>query len=343
MAKLTIVVPQVPQSSQAWEIHPADVRNLRTERVTGGLKVTLPEFSLTSAIFFATDSKMVARRFQEQVHARRQLASQWSYDMAFYEMATVGKIHDQLMARGQSLPEAPHLLEEAKSRMLTARQMWENRNFGEAYRESQRAMRPIRILMRMEWDKAVKPLDTPVASPYAVSYFTLPRHYEFMDLKDRLVAERRTCCRAATSKVIPRTPAGQLADFEESISDEVDVLATQRQRGTDWRRTQGCQGRASETAALRGKQCVMLQIAARGKGPCPGLLLEKSRTSLIRSDDSICSLARIVQSQPVGACRHAIQASPDGALFFDSAGGEELAVRFTDTMRWKRFTLCTAG
>jgi len=35
----------------------------------------------------------------------------------------------------------------------------------------------------------------------------------------------------------------------------------------------------------------------------------------------------------------AITASPDGALFYDSIGGEALAVRMTDAMEWRQFTL----
>ena len=43
-------------------------------------------------------------------------------------------------------------------------------------------MRPLRILMRAQWERAVRDLDNlPTASPYAVSFFTLPRHWKFVD------------------------------------------------------------------------------------------------------------------------------------------------------------------
>ena len=38
--------------------------------------------------------------------------------------------------------------------------------------------RPLRIIMSDHWRQATATLDTPTASPYAVSYFTLPKHYE---------------------------------------------------------------------------------------------------------------------------------------------------------------------
>ena len=41
---------------------------------------------------------------------------------------------------------------------------------------------PLRMLMRAHWERAVKTLDDPIASPYAVSYFTLPRHWELANI-----------------------------------------------------------------------------------------------------------------------------------------------------------------
>src|SRR5206468_1503440 len=54
--KLTIVVPATPLGTQPWQITPAEVRSLEQERVVGGTKVTIPEFSLTSAILFTADN-----------------------------------------------------------------------------------------------------------------------------------------------------------------------------------------------------------------------------------------------------------------------------------------------
>jgi len=49
--------------------------------------------------------------------------------------------------------------------------------------------------MRAHWDKAVKPLDTPVSSPYAVSFFSLPRHYQFMDQLSKMAPDRKYSAR----------------------------------------------------------------------------------------------------------------------------------------------------
>ena len=46
VAKLTINVPQVPSSMQAWEILPGEVRSVPSQRVVGGTQVVVPEFGL---------------------------------------------------------------------------------------------------------------------------------------------------------------------------------------------------------------------------------------------------------------------------------------------------------
>src|SRR5439155_21731965 len=111
-AKLTLVVPQVPKTIQAWEVSPADVRGLKVERVDKGLKVTLPEFGLTSMVVFTSDTNLMGK-FQDQARARRQLASQWAHDMAVYEYEKVIRVNVELEKMGITQHDGRALLEDA--------------------------------------------------------------------------------------------------------------------------------------------------------------------------------------------------------------------------------------
>ena len=62
-----------------------------------------------------------------------------------------------------------------------AKQLFTNGLYRESFAESERALRPLRILMRSQWEKSLKGLDAPVASPYATSFFTPPRHVRFLE------------------------------------------------------------------------------------------------------------------------------------------------------------------
>jgi hypothetical protein len=86
-----------------------------------------------------------------------------------------------------------------------------------------------------------------------------------------------------------------------------------------------------------GKQCAMLQIKPKANRPTPQAL---ERTLLALSSPTVkLQPGTLVQVSAWVCIPSAIAASPDGALFYDSAGGEPLAIRMTDAMPWKKFTM----
>jgi hypothetical protein len=181
VANLSMVVPLVPDGTQPWEISPGRVQSLQQncKRETGGTRLTLPEFDLTAAIVFTgdlSDNGLVAR-WQEHTRRVAKLAAQWAQDLAAAEYQKVAKVHAELEQLAPPLEQAQQLLREAEKRLEDARAFERNNNDQDAYLEGLRAMRPLRILMRAHWDQAVKSLDLPTASPYAVSFYTLPRHW----------------------------------------------------------------------------------------------------------------------------------------------------------------------
>lgn len=332
VSKLTLVVPQVPQSAQAWEVTPADVRSLRSERVPGGTKIVVPEFGLTSAIVFTSDTNVVVR-FQEQARNRRKDTSQYTYDMALYEMHKVLKIQDELEKLGHTLPDAQHLINDGQSRLKTALERWKNHDFAESYRESERALRPIRILMRAQWEQALKGLDTPVASPYAVTFFTLPRHYKFMDEIKRSVTTANVVSGGDFEIIPDRTQDSW--KLEEQKLDDVEFVAD---RVSELKPPPGAKWDPGEGGSMpkQGKQCAMLQIKPK-KGPTP-FALERALLSLTSPAVKLTPGSLVKVSGWI-RIPQPIVASPDGALFYDSAGGEPLAVRLTDATQWRQFTL----
>jgi hypothetical protein len=334
LANLTIVVPQVPQSQQAWEVTPGDVHHLKGTRVVGGTSIKLEEFGLTSTVVFTSDISLIVR-FQEQCRARRQLAAQWTYDMARYEMEKVLKIEAQLEKQGHTLPDSKKLIEKAQDLLLSTKKLWDGRLFSEAYLEGQRALRPLRILMRAQWDEAVKGLSSPVASPYAVSFFTLPRHWDLMQEVHGSVP---------TANVLPggdfELVPQRIQDTwrpEEPTLDDVERLA---QRVSEVKVPKTVKGVTTTTVETprSGKQCLMLQI--RPKNPAVSSPLALERTLLAMTSPVVhLQPGALVQVSGWVRIPQAITASPDGALFYDSAGGEPLAIRLTEPTTWRKLTL----
>ncbi len=330
VAKLTLMIPQVPVTSQAWEVSPGEVRGLKTERADKGLRVTLPEFGLTSILVFTSDVQLMSR-FQDLARARRQQAAQWSHDMALYEYEKVVKVQTQLEQLNVSLPDANSLLEDSRRRLQKSKELYDRSSFAEAYHEANRALRPVRILMRAHWENAVRGLDTPVASPFAVSFYTLPKHWQFIDLAKRSTAGANLL-RGGDFEIAPE----RIQDawkLDRPTMDDMDMSAERVGELSDVKKPKS----KGDNQSIEGRQCLMLKIAPRqGKPVPPGL----ERTMLALTSPAVkLPPGTLVQVSGWVNIPEPIVASVDGALMYDSAGGEPLAIRMTDATSWKKFTV----
>jgi hypothetical protein len=318
--KLTIVVPETPLGTQPWQITPAEVRSLEQERVVGGTKVTIPEFSLTTAILFTSDNSPtgILDYFQNRVRHQREISAQWAKDLAQIELAKVLRVNEQLEAAGHPLTDGAELIQKARAYFERCVQAWENHDYRKTYQDAERALRPLRILMRGHWNMAIQGLSTPVASPYAVSFYTLPTHWRFMD-----------AVHAATfaGNVLPG------GDFElgpESVPHAWSPQETTLDKVVmDSRRVMD--------QPKEGRRCLMLKIAPQNPEAAPHAL---ERTFLAINTPALrLPPGTLVQISGWIRIPAPIKASPDGALFYDSAGGEPLGVRLTRATGWTKFTL----
>jgi hypothetical protein len=341
-AKLSFTVPQVPPTHvQCWEVTPGQVRSLKVEHgSTGGMKVTLPDFGLATAVAFFSDSALL-EDFQTQCTVRKQLASQYSVQLAQEEYAKVVQIEQQLEKAGHTLPDSTLLLKDAEDRIQKANAYWNNHEFEQAYRGSQLALRPVRILMRAQWDAATQKLETPVASPWAVSFYTLPRHWEFMD---QIAAAKAgdNLIPGGDFEVVPGR-AVEAWSPQETTLDAVDMRAervTEVSMATTDEKTKKS-GPRKALKPKQGTQFLLLEVKPKTppKEAPPPKVLERTFLGVVSPDVKLPP-GTLVRISGWMAIPDAIQASPDGALLYDSAGGEPLAVRLSgQTEGWKHFTL----
>jgi hypothetical protein len=321
VANLSLTIPHVPDGTQAWEVSPAEVHCLHQERVIGGTKITVPEFGLTTAIVFTSDNgpSGIVVRFQDQVRQTAKLAAQWAAYLAEEEISKVGRVQEQLVRLGHPLPDGEKLMEDARRRSRAGVDSFNKGNYREAYAEAQRALRPLRILMRAQWEDATKELQgLAVASPYAVSFYTLPRHWRFMDLIHQGRPGGNVLPDGDFETPTDRTAEGWTAQY--TTLDDVTLVA-----------------RRVKEEPKEGRQCLMLQSNPKNPQLPPAVL---ERTFLAINSPNVRlqpgSIVRITGSIRIPK---PITASVDGALLYDSVGGEPLAVRLTESTNWKQFTL----
>jgi hypothetical protein len=321
-ATLGITVPMVPRTAQAWEVSPGGIRAFRCERTLGGMRIFLHNFSLTSAVVFTPDlaSTGLVVRLQDRQREMGKIAAQWSQDLAQEELKKVERVQAELVKVGHTVPDAEPIVKKARDALARCVEHRRNHEYTDAYDQAQVALRALRVLMRAHWDKAVRDLDTPTASPYAVSFFTLPRHWKLLDeIKELKPGEN----------VLPdgdfETPPTQVAPGW--VVPEVPTLDPVVQTTK----------RVAE-APQHGKQCLMMQVTGKDPLQAPQAL---ERTFLAVNSPEVTlkpgTLVRI--SAQIKAA--AVGASMDGLMFYDSIGGEPLALRLKMTPggQWKRYSL----
>ncbi len=249
-------------------------------------------------------------------------------------------VEQQLEKIGHTLPDSPQLMNKANVLLKSAKYYFEHRQFTEAYREAQRALRPVRILMRAQWDAAVTKLETPVASPWAVSFYTLPRHWEFMDqVKGTKFGEN--LIKDGDFEIVPGRKQEEWYPQEATLDDVVMSAerVSQVSMATIDAKTKKLDGKRGTLTPKQGQQFLLLTIKPKFKDQPVPKALERTFLS-INSPWVTLPPGTLVRVSGWMAVPDEIQASPDGALFFDSAGSEPLAVRLTSrTDGWKHFTL----
>jgi hypothetical protein len=283
------------------------------------MRVTVPEFALTTAVVFTADTTGLLVRFQEQTRHMAPHAAHWAFELAKEEVRKVRLVEAELEKIGHNPADADKLLQNAELRLKTCMQAFNSGLSSEAYWEADRVLRPLRILMRAQWEEASRGLDSPAASPYAVSFYTLPQHWRFLDELKRATPGANLL------------PAG---DFELSSGQRAEAWGLQETTLDDVT----LEARRVTDLPRSGRQCLMLRIKPRNKELPPPAALERTFLA-INSPAVHLPPGSNVRVSGYVRIPEAITASADGALLYDSAGGEPLAVRLTGVTAWRRFVL----
>jgi hypothetical protein len=320
LGTLSITVP-APDSAQAWQVSPGELRSVKIDRVMGGKKVTINEFDLTSAIVFTADNgpNGLLVYFQDRVRQMSEPAAQWSMMLAQKELEKVQLVEADLNRLGHSIRNEDEYLGNAREQLAKCQQHYTDHEYRECFLDAQRAMRPLRIIMRNQWEQAAKELSTPVASPYAVSYYTLPRHWQMMD---------------TIKKTTPGTNLLTGGDFETPASDPQSGWMVQNPVPLD--EVELSAQRVSEEHH-DGNQALKLEVRAKNPQQLPSAL---ERTFLaIHSPEVNVEPGTFIQVSGWVLIPKPITASADGALLYDSIGDSPLGVRLSTCPKWQRFVL----
>lgn len=217
---LKIVVPAALESAQAWEIGLGEVKLLERERIPGGIRLSIPEFGVTTLILLTGDLELKGR-IEAEVRRIRPFAIPMAINQAIAQYDSTLETHNRLAREGVELRDADDKplnltngwFEVAREKIKAAQEALARESYELAWTEARAASRPLRLVMRNHWDQAnlalsrttkqalgrpdpaaspgatiasrvdkSRPgvLTPPVSSPPLTAFNTLPQHYRML-------------------------------------------------------------------------------------------------------------------------------------------------------------------
>jgi hypothetical protein len=322
--KLKFIATRYDDATQAWEITTTDLRliPLDLQPVSGGLEVPLTRLDQHAAIVMTNDPAAI-ESLKRRIRAVRQTAAESWVALATAKYQRVAEVHEQLAALAPPNPIAANALAAANRSVETAAEELRAGRFDEARQASQKVLELTRHVQRSCWNDAVEKLSSPVASPHAICFQTLPDHWRLMNrLKENPPASENLL------------PSG---DFEDE-----NAVAAQWQFQSP--HAKGDTGISAEIGMIRDGAVegrYGLQMLARPSRGQRGVVVDEpvitglSPAITVYAGQIVCISGRVfVQESLVG--------SVDGLMVYDSLNGSAGAHRFrraSPSGQWERFEM----
>lgn len=315
---VAFVVPGVPESSKAYLLIPGELQPLRHKRVTGGTRVVLDEFGLSAMVLLTQEPLIVTSltRRAAQVGPR---AAQLQRQLAAIKFEEVRQVSQRLAGAAPVVDtQVAGWLGMAERSLQQSQSLLGARQYPAAYLHAERAMRPLRMAERSHWQAAVNGLRSPIVSPAAVCFRTLPWHRELMARIGRSQPGENLL------------PEGQFED-----------LGSMLQAG--WNHfqhpAQAVAGEANLAPAAAHSGRFGLRLVARPTDAEAAQALVESPPVWITSPAVSVEAGQLVVIHGWVQIPTPLTGSVDGLLVLDSVSGEPLAERIGETVGWQEFTL----
>jgi hypothetical protein len=305
------IVPGAAESAQAFEISPTDVRGAKRRREVGGTLVAIDEFDSAAFVVLTTDAKLFAN-YQEMVLQVAKSSATWMEELSRIELEATESTDARLEEVGHRPTESVKLIGEARKYLNEAKTLLDASDFRGSYLASSRSLRNTRELQSIAWKKAVGKT-SPTASVFTASYHSLPEHYRMKTLTEETSFSSNMLRGGSFDEGGTLDEAGW--SYDPHVTD--DAIPS-----------------AMLIPARAGKS---LEIKVEPAGE-PPFVLENTRVQ-IASPPVKVEAGQIIRIEGKIKIPKDITASVDGAMVWDSLGGEALALRFTRSTAGESFEI----
>lgn len=320
----TIVVHGVSESATAWEVTTTGVRSLVRKRVTGGIQITIPQFSQTTAVILTSNNRLIDQ-LRQRIALRKTngiaaKSAKLFVDLARAKLARVKKVNAELATLGIRQPDAPQLLGKAAYYLAQAETARKRNQYDTARTSSGIAMQHLRILQRAHWTHAIQHLSFPVSAPHTLCFQTLPEHW-------RLVAKLGRTKNSIAKNLLR---SGDFEDFDTMLAE-----------GWKHRQNQTTSLRAAAElypSAHQGNYSLRMVAALKPGVTESPKIVEKPPVTVTTPKMTVRSGQLVQVSGWIRLPNH-ITGTLDGVTVYDNIAGPGAAIRFRAKSAWRRFSV----
>lgn len=315
--EVTFVVPGVPESSTAYLLLPGSLEPVNSDRVAGGTRITLREFGPTSLVVLTQDP-VVLNYVMDRARGAGPRIVQLERELADFTFRNVKGVHDQLIREGPFIPQAEAWFRLASEELASADRAAAAGDNAAAFRHIHRALRPLLLIRRIDWESVIPARDPIVTWPLATRFDTLPWLRRFQEQLNAAVWGDN------------RLPGG---DFESA--EQLTAIGWEPfQHGME-----GIAASAEVTASAARSGRMGLLLSVRGTQPHMGQALVESPPLWVHSPPVSVRPGDWVQIEGWVFIPRPITGSVDGLMIVDSLGGDTLAHRISQTTGWRPFRM----
>lgn len=315
---ISLVVPGVPESNDAYELTAAGLRPLAHKRVAGGIRVALGEGQRLSMVVLTQDPLVISSLSKRIVKVRNR-ASQLHRQIAARSLVACEEMQRGLDTLGTELPATRALVVKARAQLADCDSAIGRGDLQTAVSLARRSLDAQYQAQRLSWEKAIGKSDSVVTTPLGVQMGSLPDHMRWMQRISTETATRGSLLAGGEFEDLPRLMQAGWRHFQHSqtgISTSVDLSPD----------------------APHGGQFA-LRLKAWAPNPADAPYVVESSPLWVTSAAVPVAAGQAVMIEGWVKMPQRLTGSGDGLLIIDSITGEALAERIEQAEEWRRFRL----
>lgn len=320
-SNVSVLVPGAQVADRAYQITPGGLKQLRAVHSSGGVRVTVDDPGLASAVVVTQDA-LVLHHLTKALAERKRQVAQLRHDVAARRLNQTIEVDRILQLRSEPVRQSAEWLKEAQTNLEQARRMFTANDFDSVHLYAAKAEQSLAKVRRGHWEQTAAAFPSPTSSPCVSSFASLPLHWKF--------AERMSRVRWGPNVLA----AGDMENLEHLMA-------------TGWRNQRRLPPGFESDVSLSlqsphgGRSALRMRAWSTDPANAPPSAIDRAPVWITSSPVPVRQ-GQIARVHGWVFVPTPLTGTQEGLLVFDSIAGPELGERIAATHGWREFSLYRA-